>query len=350
MALEQLVLPIDRLGKLLTVAMACPLDTHTIRQIESMSGLRVKAMLCRLDDIVVAVESLYRQRESQEMSIESLGIAVSDARTQTRTAIKDKVDAFDFKVPESIARNLIDAAADARVSLDKLSGMLEVDPVTLFQVLDVVNSPMFGMTANIDTSAKAMVVLNKKGVSSLFRIHIENNATLKQEWSLLSEQAVRCGAVASSLVEDLGIAAHKNEVRCAGILCWLGRFALMELAYPKYKFINHDLIGVALCEEERKLFDVTHSEVGEMLIQRAGLCDRLANVVRFYTSPGEAESQNELLAMLSNIGAHAAVWKDTHNEAGLAACNEYMKTLGINHEDVKKALLIAEKTEKTLLK
>jgi hypothetical protein len=65
LALRELVLPIDRLGKLLTVAMACPLDLDTIRELEKVTGLRVKGMLCKLDDIHAAVEKMYRGRRAR---------------------------------------------------------------------------------------------------------------------------------------------------------------------------------------------------------------------------------------------------------------------------------------------
>lgn len=62
LAMDRCLVPIDRLGKLLTVAMACPLDTATIQDLESLTGLRVKAVLSKLDDIQAAVEKYYGKR------------------------------------------------------------------------------------------------------------------------------------------------------------------------------------------------------------------------------------------------------------------------------------------------
>jgi len=53
------VFPIDRLGKLLTVGMACPLDRATIEELEEMTALRVKPMLCSRSNIKSAITRYY---------------------------------------------------------------------------------------------------------------------------------------------------------------------------------------------------------------------------------------------------------------------------------------------------
>jgi type IV pilus assembly protein PilB len=55
------VFPIDRMGKLLTVAMVCPLDLKAIAVIEKMSGLKVKPMLSDADEIHAAIARYYLQ-------------------------------------------------------------------------------------------------------------------------------------------------------------------------------------------------------------------------------------------------------------------------------------------------
>ena len=50
-AIKHEVFPIDRMGKLLTLGMVCPLDTKTIEKLEELTGLRVKPLLCSADDL-----------------------------------------------------------------------------------------------------------------------------------------------------------------------------------------------------------------------------------------------------------------------------------------------------------
>lgn len=58
------VFPIDKLGKLMTVGMACPLDKTTIDALQEMTGLRVKGMLCSLEDIRLCIERYYPKVDS----------------------------------------------------------------------------------------------------------------------------------------------------------------------------------------------------------------------------------------------------------------------------------------------
>lgn len=338
MALEQLVLPVDRVGKILTVAMACPLDTMTIYEIESITGMRVKAMLSKLDDIVVAVENLYRDADKNEFSPEELGQAVARARSEGRVPVRGKLEQFEVVTPEFTANRLIEAFSDDRIPMTQISNMLEQDPVALCQLLDMANSLIFGVFAEVDTSPKALVLLGKQGVTSLFKRSLESKAPIKQEWKVLAANAYRSASVAATLVKKCRLPLNKYEVHTAACLCWLGRFALLELGYSKYKFINHDLVGEALCDAERKIADITHAEAGKHLLVRSNLNERLSNVVLNYPAPLEAPRQYQSTALLANIGAHAAVWKDTEDESGLEECRPYMDELGLKTEDVREAL------------
>lgn len=53
------VFPLDQLGSLLTVAMVCPLDLATIQELEQITGLRVKPLLCEPSDLYAAIQRYY---------------------------------------------------------------------------------------------------------------------------------------------------------------------------------------------------------------------------------------------------------------------------------------------------
>lgn len=56
---ENELIPIDRMGKLLTVAMVCPLDRAAIDKLQEMTGLRVKPMLVSRNEIKDAIQHYY---------------------------------------------------------------------------------------------------------------------------------------------------------------------------------------------------------------------------------------------------------------------------------------------------
>lgn len=59
------IVPLDKLGPLLTVGMACPLDTETIAKVEEVTGLRVKPLLCCAGRLRVLIDRYYRPYEEE---------------------------------------------------------------------------------------------------------------------------------------------------------------------------------------------------------------------------------------------------------------------------------------------
>lgn len=59
-AVANQIFPIDKLGKLLTVAMVCPLDSRSIKELQDMTGLRVKALRCTVGAIAACIREYYK--------------------------------------------------------------------------------------------------------------------------------------------------------------------------------------------------------------------------------------------------------------------------------------------------
>lgn len=58
-AVKHEVFPIDKMGKLLTVGMVCPLDRQAIEELETLTGLRVKPILCTQQEVRQAILRYY---------------------------------------------------------------------------------------------------------------------------------------------------------------------------------------------------------------------------------------------------------------------------------------------------
>jgi type IV pilus assembly protein PilB len=63
------VIPIDRLGPLLTVGMVCPLDSATLKLVEEFTGLRVSAVLCTKEQIQSAIRRHYREQVREPFDV-----------------------------------------------------------------------------------------------------------------------------------------------------------------------------------------------------------------------------------------------------------------------------------------
>ena len=66
-AIERDVFPVDKMGRMLTLGMVCPIDWRTIDEVTEMTGLKVSPFLCSAADIHRAfVEHYDYKPESEE--------------------------------------------------------------------------------------------------------------------------------------------------------------------------------------------------------------------------------------------------------------------------------------------
>ena len=204
LALEHYVLPIDKLGKLLTVAMACPLDTATIAEMERLSGLRVKAVLCKLDDIQKAVDKNYgggKESSSATDTYFARLLAMDGARKQAVEEVAAREETVRTAPPlpseDELPTQTPAAPPPAPVApppppepvgpplsadiVKRLHGLMESETATLKDVLPVVencpslaralialvNSEAYGMRGQAPTLPVALAMLNKAGAASV---------------------------------------------------------------------------------------------------------------------------------------------------------------------------------------
>ena len=58
-AVQYQLVPLDKMGRMLTVGMVCPLDAVTIKMLEEMTGLRVSPMLCSIAEVDACIREHY---------------------------------------------------------------------------------------------------------------------------------------------------------------------------------------------------------------------------------------------------------------------------------------------------
>jgi chromosomal replication initiator protein DnaA len=90
---EHMLLPIDKLGKILTVAMVDPLDTDALQVVrESCPDLKIKPILCDYDHFVEVGQSLFEDNKEKSSSVtaKALGLAERKAPAKKKAAVKKK--------------------------------------------------------------------------------------------------------------------------------------------------------------------------------------------------------------------------------------------------------------------
>lgn len=334
LAIENLVLPIDQLGKLLTVAMACPLDTATIRVIESTTGLKVKAMLCRLEDIHAAVEKYYPDRKQFELSpsaFDSLPGA---------SAPKDKVEEKLKKwngmlLSAERLKELSEKLAPPEVTLDLVAAIALSDPGFGALLLRFANSDLYGMRGQVDSIPMAIAVLGKPAILQIL-VDFSEPADAKALPLLApwNEVSCRTGQLAQALSRETGLmGAH--AAFSLGLLAALGRMALAMVSPLQYKRIKSQLHGELLSQAEQKLFTMDHCETAGFLAVQWHLPVAVARPLQYYLTPDDAKELAPQ-ARLLGLAAGLAHMNGAETEKKIIAFSSSIKELGLKPDVIER--------------
>lgn len=332
LAIENLVLPIDQLGKLLTVAMACPLDIATIGVLERATGLKVKAMLCRLEDIHAAVQKYYPDRKQFELTPSAFdnlpGAAVQKDKVEDKLKkwngmllSADQIKAFSEKI------------APPEVTIDLVAALALNEPALGATLLRFANSDLYGMRGQVDSIPMAVAVLGKPAIERILAKNLEpadpRGHAVIAPWMDLYR---RTGQIAQELSRECG-AAGPHLAYSLGLIGDLGRIALAMVSPLQYKRVKAQLYGDQLAQAEQKFFTMTHHEVAAYIANEWHYPPNLARALQFYLSPVDAK-EAQPLADLLQLASGLANMNGADLEKKLAAFGASISALGLSKEAI----------------
>lgn len=298
-ALDRVILPIDKLGKLLTVGMVCPIDTVTIKAVEGMTGLRVKAMLCKLDDIHAAVKKYYRDPDTEDThaSLESFGLAKRALKTEDVSPKLAQLDALPASA--RTLERLKDGGGDlAMTEVAKIVGM---DPPFTASILSLANSSAYGFPGRVDTLGVALLLVGVPGVrelTSAAETAAQSAASSQMDLGALEMKSVFCARAAQAIAK-VGCPEKAPTAYVAGLLHEIGRYALANMLPDRYAKVDAKLSGAALLKAERQAFNLTHPEAGYSAASRWRLPATLLEPIRRHHEPEKATEAKEIVAVVA---------------------------------------------------
>ena len=232
--------------------------------------------------------------------------------------------------------------------ISEVGQMISAEPVFATRVLQMANSPLFALRAQVKTLSHAIVVLGLARVKSITVTRAVGDFVAP----VLSVRSLRVcwqNSLAGALLAEKLARACKlgpDVAYVAGLLRDIGRLALLV----KYPDSYANLLAVSsehafdLMNTERELFDVDHCQAGAWLMERMPFPPELADVVvHHHDAPGAGQfklvdlirvadrmadalgfavvaqvSQPQFSEVLEELPA-AALVRFHHDEAGLRA-------------------------------
>ena len=355
-ALKHEIIPIDLLGKSITVGMACPLDARTVSQLEEMTGKRVRPMLVALDDIRAALRKYYGDTKDATEYEENLLSEITGvegpkfeqpdngAAAKSETGIRfDSVVGLVRKInqlpalPHAVVEAQ-EAMADPDVSTARMAEVIARDPSLSAKVLQLANSPAFGFVHQIDTIERATTLL---GLQEVFRIilssavmdYFEDNGAFDYRafWKRSLICASACRIIANKRNHD-----QPGSCATAGLLHDLGRLVFVEISPENYATIDQNWPEWEVIAKEDALFGVAHPEVGYVLADVWDLPPDLCEAIRYHDDFRRAQAYPDITATVS-LGALIADAYGRINRDNVRAfaqdANAVIEALGLAEKD-----------------
>ena len=301
-AVKHEAFPIDRMGDLLTVGMVCPLDTAAIHELEEVTGLRIKPLLCAPEAIRSALRRYYGVGPdgapapgSQE---DILGLE-GPLRLSSVASLIRRITSLPA-LPETVGR-VREAMQDPDSSVGDVANILVLDPPIAARVLGVANSAAYGFPQRVDDLTLAVSLLGLRETYSIVMSCavvdlFQRSSTFDYRVFWIESM---CCAAASRVVAKACGRRKLFGVFSGGLLHDLGRVVLAEIVPETYADVDAYLPGDKLLTLEQDLLGLTHPEAGYQLAQQWELPPEITEPIRFHHAPALASEAKENVAIVS---------------------------------------------------
>jgi len=293
LAVAHEIFPIDKMGKLLTLGMVCPLDSTTIGEIESMTGLRVKPILCSPSDIQNAIARYYPKDAppKDETAASPMEPEVTPEKVETGLKMKKVLKLISGMeilpaLPETVAK-VREAMDDLSISPNQIAEHIIKDPPIAAKVLSVANSAAYGFPNRVDTIELAVALLGLRETYSIVLSAAVMNlfeTSGKFDYKRYWEEAMNCASAAKIIAKACGKSEDKG-IFTAGLLHDIGRIALLETCSEDYGKVDFGLLDDELIHAEQECMGVAHTEAGYELASNWNLPVEISDAIRYHHHP-----------------------------------------------------------------
>lgn len=299
-ARKRLVMPIDALGKLLTVAMACPIDSATIAEVEAMTGRRVKAVLCRSHDLLKAIEKEYKpENEAEESSFGGVAIPVttkSEIPARSKSDAVEQLRALDTLPMSAAALQQCETlwATDTPSVVD-ICDFMCAQPTLTATALRAANSEAFGLNGQVGSAALACAML---GADTLRAIAMDSGRARGDfDIEANAREALLCAQASEKIARTCG-RSDLGVMYAAGLLHAIGRIALAQVDADFYKGFP-EVDRRKWDTQEIQHFGLSYAEAGHELLDAWHIPPELSGAIRDQLDPASSEIHRDTAAVVA---------------------------------------------------
>ncbi|MGB9701737.1 MAG: HDOD domain-containing protein [Candidatus Kapaibacteriota bacterium] len=222
----------------------------------------------------------------------------------------------EFATLPPVAARVLHLLEYENVDIRDISRVIETDASLTLKLLRVANSPLYATRSEVNTVHQAIINL---GLNRLTNIVL--GVSIFSKFLLASQQVSpkviekfwfhsSCtGMVAKSLSVKLK-RFYKEYEFIGGLLHEIGKLAMIQFDSAKYleviKLVEKE--GFEDLDAEKKVFEITHYEVGEAIAKLWKLPAEMTEVIGKHHFPSTSDSHKELVAVVRFADLLAEVW------------------------------------------
>ncbi|MCG5500750.1 HDOD domain-containing protein [Ectothiorhodospira lacustris] len=194
--------------------------------------------------------------------------------------------------------------------------LISQDPALTIRLLQLANSPFFGLSHRVETISRAVTVIGTSQIRDLVLATSVGQAFERIPNELMSMEAfwrhsVYCGLIARMLAEDLNL-RHSESMFIAGLLHDIGRLLVFnrepDEAHKAFLLSLQNVSTLPPHEAERRILGHDHAQVGGALAARLNLPRKLQDCIRYHHEPASPTDYPVEVALvhIANSVAHMA--------------------------------------------
>ena len=213
--------------------------------------------------------------------------------------------------PAAVAQ-LMAALQDPNSSSASLAQIIECDPVLAVRLLRMANSPLYGLSREVRSIAHATSMpgtrtLRTLAMSAAGATMFGSGSSAAAERERLWQHSLGTAAVARILAGfEPKVSADDAFLAC--VFHDVGKLLLFDVIPEAYVDLTQTYVGADLVEQEQRVFEVTHSDIGLKSAHAWNLPENLKVAIGYHHRPAEAPAHFELSAIVYVANKLARLW------------------------------------------
>ncbi len=236
---------------------------------------------------------------------------------------------------------ILELASESESDIEQLAESVEADPAVTARVLRLANSAYFGAARDVDSVARAIMVVGYKNVLSLAACAALAPAFQGQD-AFLDRSVLwlhSCGVAEACRIVAAHVGLNPATAHVAGLLHDLGIVALSDILGDEYGQVLDEARrrGESLAAVESELLGVDHAAAAGYLFERWRLPPRLVGGVVHHHEPAADDSGlAAAVGLADRLAAKCGFLGVTGFEATGASIRELLAALSLEEASFEK--------------